>query len=297
MKLNPIFERDLAVQSRSYGMPLLVVILNMILFAAGLLGMFGMTARMRMTGMQEYGAFLELYGLVASMSFLILLLVTPSLSAGVISGERQTDNLDLLLTTQMTPMRIVTGKLYSAAWMLGVVFCSALPALLIPLIYGGISVFATILLLFMFFLESVYLLLVGLFSSSFGRSAMRSSALAYGLEAALCIGTALAAVLARPLASSGNNVTAYLLVLNPVASFLAMLASLLGRPQLTAQLFSELNLAADPAFTRFFVPVSLLFQLALSVCLLLGAAVNIAPMHGKRQEERKMKHVRRSEKR
>ena len=288
MRLNPIFERELSVQSRSYVLPLIVVILNAILFLAGLLGIFGVITRMQLSAEHDYGAFLGIYAMVALLSFGLLVLITPSLSAGALSGERQAGTLDLLLTTQMSPAQIVTGKLASSAWMLAVLICSALPALLVPPVFGGVSMSRTLLLLAVFFGEAVYLLSVGIFASSFGRSQMRSGALAYGMTAALCIGTLLLAVLLRPLSGEGKNGAAYLLVLNPFATMGAMLAQILGEGRLLLAAFRDLNLLADSAFLRFFVPLSLLFQLAFSFLLILTAVVNITPVRGavKRRESR-----------
>lgn len=278
MRLNPIFERELAVQSRSYFLPLLVVIVNAVLFLAGLLGIFGVITRMQLSAEHDYGAFLGIYAMVALLSFGLLVLITPSLAAGALSGERQTGTLDLLLTTQMSPLQIVTGKLSSCAWMLAVLICSALPALLIPPVFGGVSMSRTLLLLAVFFAEAVYLLSVGIFAGSFGRSQIRSNALAYGMTAALCIGTLLIAVLLRPFAEAGHNGAAYLLVLNPFATLLGMLLQILGEGRMLQAAFGDLNLAADSAFLRFFVPLSLLFQLALSFLLILASVINITPV-------------------
>lgn len=57
----------------------------------------------------------------------ILLLFAPSLTAGLISAEREGGGWQLLRTTPLTPGRILRGKLLSAAWPLALLMCATLP--------------------------------------------------------------------------------------------------------------------------------------------------------------------------
>lgn len=277
MRMNPILRKELTVQSRSYGLPLMVSLINAVLLLAGLLGAFGILTRMQLGGESEYGAFLKIYAMAGLLAFALVLFITPSLTAGSICSERQTQTLDLLLTTQMSPAEIIFGTFSAAAWMLAALLCSAVPALLVPLMYGGVTLLQTFLFLLVLILEAAFLLIIGLFASARTHSVMHSTAIAYGILAALIIGTLLLALLARPFCEAGKNYTAYVLVLNPLVTVAGLLTSQIGEGQAVGLLFGELGLLPDAAFLHFFVWISLSFQAALAFALFVGAVLGITP--------------------
>lgn len=277
MSINPILKREMTVQSRSYGMPLMIACVNLALFVAVIAGCFGLMTRMRISAQTAYGYFLLLYAAACGISFLLLLFVTPSLTAGSISMERSMETLDLMLTTQLSPARIVIGKLTASAFTLGVLLCSSAPALLLPLLYGGVRVQEVIVLLMILALEALVLLCVGIFASSLTAHPGRATAAAYGMTAGLCAGLPVLSLLLAPFCTEGSNDSAYLLLLDPVMSVTAAVCMQTGRPWVLSELFEALSLQPDPAFLRFFVPLSLLFQLALAFILTLFAISNISP--------------------
>jgi len=58
---------------------------------------------------------------------LLVALITPSLSAGLISTERESGGWDLLRMTTMSGWRLVTGKLASVAWTLLLILFATAP--------------------------------------------------------------------------------------------------------------------------------------------------------------------------
>jgi ABC-type transport system involved in multi-copper enzyme maturation permease subunit len=57
----------------------------------------------------------------------LIILVAPSLGAGLISTERETGGWDLLRMTPLSTRRIVTGKLFSAVWPVLLILLATLP--------------------------------------------------------------------------------------------------------------------------------------------------------------------------
>ena len=76
---------------------------------------------------------------VASLEFLMLILIMPAMTAGSISGERERQTLDLMLTTCMTPADIVLGKLEAALGTMFLMVVSSLPILAMVFVYGGVT--------------------------------------------------------------------------------------------------------------------------------------------------------------
>ena len=286
MQLNPILRREITVQSRGVTLPLMVSGINLVLFLAALLGTFGVMTRMRLSSERMYGSFLLIYALVVALGFLLLLFVTPSMTASSISSERASQTLDLLLTTQLSPLRIVTGKLSAAAWKIFMLLCSSVPAMLLPLLYGGISASEVLAMLFVFGSEAAVFLCIGIYASTLSPHTARTTAAAYGITVGLCAGLPAVCLLISPFCRNGNNFAAYLLLFDPLINVICLLASQTGRKELFSELFYRLALEPDPAVLRFFVPLSLAVQLTAAFFLLLFTVIQITPRRTKRRTER-----------
>ncbi|MFN0056440.1 MAG: ABC transporter permease [Planctomycetales bacterium] len=76
-------------------------------------------------GVDKIGAIMVL------MQVALLVLITPSLAAGLISTERESGGWQLLQTTPMPVARILWGKLLSVILTLGLVLCATLPGYIV----------------------------------------------------------------------------------------------------------------------------------------------------------------------
>ena len=86
MKLNPIFKKDIKVQSRGYDLLGLLCVVDSLLFFVGIFGMLAITSRLRQSMEADYGALLKIYGVIAILSFAALTAVGPAMTSGSISG-------------------------------------------------------------------------------------------------------------------------------------------------------------------------------------------------------------------
>ena len=125
MKMNPVYKRELKVGSRSIRMAVILLAFNGILSAVALFNMYSAVEQVKMTAEIQYSRFLQLYVFVASLEFIMLMFIMPALTSNSISGERERQTLDLMLTTTMKP-----GRLSWASWqrLLPPCFCWCCPA-------------------------------------------------------------------------------------------------------------------------------------------------------------------------
>ena len=151
MKTNPVYKRECMVSARSFRLALVLLVFNGILALVALLNMYSALAQVRLTAEVQYTGFLDLYMFVASLEFLMLILIMPALTAGSISGERERQTLDLMLTTCMTPADIVLGKLEAALGTMSLMVVSSLPILAMVFVYGGVAASDLILLVSVLF--------------------------------------------------------------------------------------------------------------------------------------------------
>jgi len=99
--MNPVYKRELKVGSRSVRMAMILMIFNGILSAVALFYMYSAVEQVKMTAEIQYSRFLQLYVFVASIEFIMLMFIMPALTSNSISGERERQTLDLMLTTTM----------------------------------------------------------------------------------------------------------------------------------------------------------------------------------------------------
>ena len=299
MRNNPVYKREMAVRARSPRIPVLIMLFNGILAAAALLNMYSSIVQVRISNTIRYESFLQLYAFVATLEFLLLMFIMPALTSASISGERERHTLELMFTTRLRAADIVAGKLMSALSQLLVMAFSSFPVLLLTFVYGSMNLKDLALLMFCFVTVALFCGSLGIFASALMRRSTFSNVITYGTLLAAVAGTylfnqfllnvsqmevnsmVLQAGEVRPAPSSGW--AAYLLLLNPAATFAELLESQVsgGGGQFTVRYF--LGAASGNFITEHWVFVSAAIQLALSAVLLRGAVWFLEPVRRKRK--------------
>lgn len=85
----------------------------------------------------------------------LILFITPGLTAGVISGERERQTLNILLTTAQSSPSIILSKLFSSISYLVLLIAASLPFYSLVFLFGGVSP-ATIVKVMAFYLFTMF---------------------------------------------------------------------------------------------------------------------------------------------
>ena len=80
-----------------------------------------------------------LFALLAFIQLGLVLFITPGLTAGAISSEREKQTLPILLTTSQSSFQIISGKLLSSIAFLLLLIVAGLPVYSLVFLFGGIS--------------------------------------------------------------------------------------------------------------------------------------------------------------
>jgi ABC-type transport system involved in multi-copper enzyme maturation permease subunit len=148
----------------------------------------------------------------------LLVLITPSLAAGLISTERESGGWPLLQMTRLSPARIVSGKLWSVLLTLLLVLCATLPGYVVMVaIEPGLRLQVERVVICLFASAGFAMLLSAAVGSLFRRTAT-STAAAYAVLMAVC-GVPLLIWLGRD-APFGHDTVERALLINPVAAAL-----------------------------------------------------------------------------
>ncbi len=284
MRINPIWRQESRAGARSFKLPLIILGFNSVLAVVALLYMYSMIAQVRLTAEIQYTSFLGLYSFVATMEFVLLLFIIPGLTAGAISGERERQTLDLMLTTKLKPSDIVLGKLAQGLSTVFLLIVSSFPILGLVFIYGGVTVADVGLLLLCYVVTAVLLGSAGLFCSAAMRRSTMATVAAYLVVVILNAGTLVVNYLAVGLGaitSSGGSAAGwpmYLLLWNPAATFQSLLSSQMGSESGLAPLFPQLERIAEMGLIgRYWRPASMAVQLLTAAAFLWGAVRKTKP--------------------
>lgn len=294
MKMNPVYKRETTVSARSFKLALILLVFNGILALVVLLNMYSVIERVKMTAEIQYSSFTNIYVFVAVVEFVLLMFIMPGLTAGGISGERERQTLDLMLTTTMKPSDIITGKLASSLSTMSLMIISSFPLLAVSFVYGGVTVWDVLWLLLCF--ASVALLCgsMGICFSSFFKRSTIATVVSYGVLVLIAAGTYAVNVFVLSIAkmnmqntyavSVGNMAEQansggflYLLLLNPVATFYMMINSQTGDNGVMKNLNNWFGPHPQNFVIDHWVLLSILIQVGLAALFLMAAVKAISP--------------------
>lgn len=298
MKGNPVYRREMTVSSRSIRLPVMVMVFNSILALVALLNMYSVASQSRVTAEIQYSSFLRLYVFVALIEFLMLIFIMPALTAGSISGERERQTLNLMLSTQMTPVDIVLGKLISSMINMALLVISSFPVISLVFIYGGIQLKDLGLLLLLYLSVALLSSSLGLCFSAVCKRSTVATALSYGFLSFLLIGTYAINFFVWSIAQMGaaryvNQVGGiasqvnsggffYLLLLNPALTFYQVIGNQVGDQEVSSMVIQHFgNRQANPVLNGW-IPFSICLQILLAILFLVIAVRTIDPACGKK---------------
>jgi hypothetical protein len=160
-------------------------------------------------------------GIMVLMQVALLVLITPSLAAGLISGEVESGGWPLLTMTPLSVYRILWGKLLSVILTLVLVLCATLPGYLVMVyIEPGMRGQVERVVVCLAATAAFAMLLSAAVGSLFRRTAPATAA-AYGALLAVCAGPLL--IWLGQDAPFGHGTVETALLINPVAAALSVI--------------------------------------------------------------------------
>jgi ABC-type transport system involved in multi-copper enzyme maturation permease subunit len=162
------------------------------------------------------------YLVAVAMAFQLgmVILVVPSLTAGSITSEIETRNLDMLRMTPLRPWTVISGKIQYALIMLVLLLLSMVPIWYMLSHLGAVN---TNLIPAAAILGATVLFAVstGIACSAFSRRTSAATAVTYGIVLAVSVGTLLPAFLGDAFQARARNV---ILSMNPLAASVQVMA-------------------------------------------------------------------------
>ena len=171
----------------------------------------------------------SIFYFLSLLQLVLVLFMTPGLTAGAVSGEREKQTLNILLTTTQSSFSIIIGKLIASVSYMLVLLFSSLPFYSFVFLYGGISPGQLLSVFFLYLVNVLAIGGLGVMFSTLIRKTVVSMITTYGVMLFLSLGTAILAAITTALGNAMNSGASFhpvpyaFTALNPFACMLSIL--------------------------------------------------------------------------
>ncbi|MCR4642669.1 MAG: ABC transporter permease [Lachnospiraceae bacterium] len=280
IRLNPIVKKDLKVISRSmktaWGIFAYEAILALIFFFVVWL-IFDVNSGYGYTN--KYEDFVSLFPILAAVQFGIIALVMPVLTATAVSGEKEKQTFDLLLTTVMSSKAVVRGKVASAVIRMLIFIVASIPLMAVSFTIGGMSWWNLVIVMIAFLIFAVFAGSIGIFASTLTQKSITAIILTYVFYFLVIMVSLIPTVILLIVSLSSSSVIpiSILNLINPVTAVIYMFFLMFGE-DLFAQAFGNNPISFWSGWG--WLALSGLSTLLISFGLQRLAAWRIDPLHG-----------------
>ena len=287
MNWNPVFEKEVKRNTRSIRISWIVFGCNLMLGAIALVCFFGESSIYGYMTPLSYTMPMRCYMMMAYLLFFLLLLSVPVIAGASISLEREKRTLDLLLTTHLNPWKIIVGKLEASLSIIFVIAFSAMPALSLITVFGGVGLTALLMLVLILLVSGVFIGSIGIFCSVVFRRTTVATLMSYLLVMVFVVGTIAVVALdyyfqylqRQGLETPDVGAAVYLFLLNPFLTFFGLLSHQLGSGREMTLLCSLFGDYEGNWLVRNMIPASVALQLLLAVGFLIAAGKKLNPLN------------------
>lgn len=280
MKINPILKNESKIGVRTFRFNLMVMLYVGILSIVVMWGYYFINNDRYGMGL-ELSNFTILNFALACGQAVLLMFIVPVLTATSITGERERQTLDILLSTNLSPMKIILGKLMSTVTKVTLLIISTMPIYAINFLVGGTSFKEIIILTIFFITTTIYVGSIGIFMSTIFKTSKSSTVASILTVLFVVLGTIIVGtvIITRDYynALQNNTISAFVINLpfwmyiNPAIEFIYILIKQTGISEFVPQIISYMNL------NKIFI-ISLINQGIITILLILLSAWRLNPV-------------------
>jgi len=150
-----------------------------------------------------------LFSMMTYIQLGLILFITPGLTAGTISTEREKQTLNILLTTAQTSFQIIFGKMTSSIAFLLLMIVSGLPIYSLVFLYGGVDPLQIVVIFLFYFLTLLAIGSIGVMYSTLIRKTIVSMIVTYGTMIFLAVVTAFFLLLSIQISTLGTTAPSF----------------------------------------------------------------------------------------
>ena len=282
MKVNPVLRNETKIAARSIKFTLMILAYVAVLAIAVMIYYNVINSEAFYNGLNLKSS-TNFYVVMAVVQAALLFSIVPSLSSTAICSEREKQTLDILLSTKLTPLQIIIGKISSSSLRVIILIISMMPLYAVGSLMGGIKISYILQLILFFIINTIFMASIGVFISTCVKTSKVSTTLTYLLIVFIYLGVI--AIAFGILAFStyqhynANNLTAPMptispiIYISPVIGFISLLANQVGIGMEFNSFFTEFGFSVYSEY------ISILIQLVLSVIFIYLAKIKLNPLN------------------
>ena len=138
MRVNPVLRNESKIAVRSIKFTLMIFAYIAALSIAVMIYYTSLNSRIFSSGLDLESSVI-FYVVMAIGQALLLLFIVPALSSTAICSEREKQTLDILLSSKLTPLQIILGKVSASSLRVIVLIISTMPLYAIGALIGGVK--------------------------------------------------------------------------------------------------------------------------------------------------------------
>ena len=306
-KMNPILRKELRLGSRSIKIPLALMFYNIVLALIAVVMIFSVNAVGGISGAFssngdaiDFSGYLYIFPVIGWTQLGITLLIVPILSAGSISGEREKQTLEIMLTTPEKPFSIIWGKLLASLSNFIMFIVTSIPIMAISFVLGGLNWFALLGFIVMILVVAILVGSIGVFCSSAFKKTIASIVMTFLIEFGvlflpliICGGVlgveaiAYAAVTDQMMNPPDPNFgpTPFIMILTPLTGFFDYMMRVMNLTSI-AEILREADMfgVITPILSYAWIPVNVIISGLISYFFLRMAARKLNPIKKRKKK-------------
>lgn len=285
IRMNPLVKKELQVSSRSMRLSWGLFAYEGILTVAFLLAMavIQIESSSLYNTNNIYNYLIYLFPVVSVVQVCIVALIVPIITASSISGEKERQTFEIMMTTCMSPFSIVFGKVLVAVFRILFFVAASTPIMALSFVVGGLHWSSLFLYVLAVILFSLFSGSIGILCSSFCKKSITSVILSFAIYVVVYGMTFLPLIIR--LITGGNKAGESILMLlfNPILFFVEFYGWLWRGSSVMEQLsFTRADVGVITYYlagSGMWIYVSAACILGLSFVFMLIAAWKINPMN------------------
>ena len=283
MRVNPVLRNESKIAVRSIKFTLMIFAYIAALSVAVMIYYTSVNSQVFSNGLYLESSTM-FYVVMAIGQAVLLFFIVPALTSTAICSEREKQTLDILLSSKLTPLQIIIGKVSASSLRVIILIISTMPLYAIGALIGGIKMSNILGLIIFLIVNTIFVSAIGVFVSTYVKTSKVSTALTYGLVLLIYIGIVAIAwvilmITVYQMSMSGNIPATMpkvspIVYLSPIVGFASMLLNQVGLGEFT-NMFSEFGISMYSEY------ISIGIQLVLSGIFIYLAAIKLNPLNKK----------------
>lgn len=284
MRVNPVLRNESKIAVRSIKFTLMIFAYIAVLSIAVMIYYSSVNQQVFSNGLYLQSSKL-FYVVMAIGQAVLLLFIVPALSSTSIYSEREKQTLDILLSSKLTPLQIIIGKVSASSLRVIILIISTMPLYAIGSLTGVIKISNILELIVFFIVNTIFVSSIGVFISTCAKTSKVSTTLSYALVLAIYMGIIVITWVILIITiynkdMSGTALTTMpkalpIVYLSPVVGFVSLLLNQVGLGSEFSGIFSEFGISMYSEY------ISIVVQLVLSGLFIYLASVKLNPLNKK----------------